>query len=59
MNKAEPCQNAKITTNAMAKLGHNEDVRVEVFAKICKVPDCGFDDVVEIIADKKNECGKH
>lgn len=31
MNKAELCRDAKITTNAMAKLGHNEDVRVEVF----------------------------
>lgn len=42
MNKAELCRDAKIITNAMAKLGHNEDVRVEVFTKICKVLHCGF-----------------
>ena len=34
-NKTQLCQEAKITTNAMAKLGKNEDVRVEILAKIC------------------------
>ena len=33
-NKTQLCQEAKITTNAMAKLGKNEDVRVEILAKI-------------------------
>ena len=35
MMKTELIRAAKISTNAMAKLGKNEDVRVEVLAKIC------------------------
>lgn len=32
----------KITTNAMAKLERNEDVRVETLVKICNVLNCHF-----------------
>lgn len=35
MMKTELIKEAKISTNAMAKLGKNEDVRVGVLAKIC------------------------
>ena len=49
MNKTQLCKEAKISTNAMAKLGRNEDVRVEVLAKICAVLDCGMDDIMEIM----------
>ncbi len=49
-NKTQLCQEAKITTNAMAKLGKNEDVRVEILAKICLTLGCSFDDIVEITA---------
>ena len=31
-------------SNAMAKLGRNEDVRVGVLEKICLALDCKFDD---------------
>lgn len=51
-NKTQLCQEAKITTNAMAKLGRNEDVRVEILAKICITLGCKLDDIVEIIADE-------
>ena len=34
MMKTELIKEAKISTNAMAKLGKNEDVRVAVLAKI-------------------------
>ena len=37
MSKTELIKAAKISTNAMAKLGKNEDVRVEVLVKICGV----------------------
>ena len=43
---------AKISTNAMAKLGKNEDVRVEVLVKICSELNCSMDDIMEIIPDK-------
>ena len=52
MTKTQLCNEAKITTNAMAKLGRNEDVRVEVLVKICSILDCTVDDILEIIPDE-------
>lgn len=51
MNKTQLCQNAKISTNAMAKLGRNEDVRVEVLTKICMELGCSLDDIMEIVPE--------
>jgi len=42
INKTQLCEKAKITTNAMAKLKRNEDVRVETLVKICNVLNCYF-----------------
>ncbi|MCB6992013.1 helix-turn-helix transcriptional regulator [bacterium 210820-DFI.6.37] len=53
MMKTELIRQAKISTNAMAKLGRNEDVRVGVLEKICLALNCKFDDIVEIISEKK------
>ena len=47
MMKTELIREAKISTNAMAKLGRNEDVRLEILVKICKALDCKIDDVIE------------
>ncbi len=46
---------AGITSNAMAKMGKNQPVNMEVLAKVCHVLDCGIEDVVEIIDDEKQE----
>lgn len=54
MSKTELIKASKISTNAMAKLGKNEDVRVEVLVKICGVLKCSIDDILEIIPDKNN-----
>lgn len=51
INKTQLCEKAKISTNAMAKLGRNEDVRVEVLSRICQELDCTMDDIVEVVAD--------
>ena len=48
MLKTDLIREAKITTNAMARLGKNEDVRVEVLAKICNTLGCTLDDIIEI-----------
>ena len=48
INKTQLCEKAGITTNAMAKLGKNETVQVEILAKICNVLECNIDDVLEI-----------
>lgn len=42
---------AGITTTAMAKLGKNQPVHMEILLKICKVLDCQLEDVVEITED--------
>lgn len=52
MMKTELIKAAQISTNAMAKLGKNEEVRIGVLAKICTALDCKIDDIVEIVPDK-------
>ena len=49
MSKTDLIRKSNITTNAMARLGKNQDVRVEVLAKICTALQCNFDDIMEII----------
>ena len=51
MNKTQLCEKAKISTNAMAKLGRNEDVRVEVLTRICLELGCSMDEIMEILPD--------
>ena len=43
---------AGITSNAMAKLGKDQPVNVEVLAKICRVLNCTVDDIMEILPDE-------
>ncbi len=51
MSKTDLIRAAKISTNAMAKLGKNEDVRVEVLVRICSTLSCTMDDIMEILPD--------
>ena len=53
--KTRLCHEAKVSTNAMAKLGRNEDVRVEVLIRICGVLDCTMDDIMELFPEQKEE----
>ena len=53
MNKTQLCEKAKISTNAMAKLGKNEDVHVEVLARICLELGCSMDGIMEILPEKE------
>ena len=50
INKTQLCEKARITTNAMAKLGRNETVQIETLVKICEVLECSVDDILEIEA---------
>ena len=43
---------AGISTNAMAKLGRDEDVRINILEKLCLVLDCKLDDIVEIVPEE-------
>ena len=51
ISKTELTHLAGITTNAMAKLGRNEDVRVKTLEKLCTSLDCKLDDIVEFVPD--------
>lgn len=52
INKSQLIQEAEITSNAMAKLGKDESVNLEVLIKICESLECDLNDVVEF---RKNE----
>ena len=52
MSKTQLLKLSGITTNAMAHMGKNEDVRVEVLVKICTALGCTMDDIMEIVPDK-------
>ena len=41
--------------NAMAKMGKNQPVSVEVLAKICQVLDCSVDEIFEFLPDEPAE----
>ena len=56
INKTQLIQEAGITTNAMAKLGKNESVQLEILIKICQSLNCGLDDIIEFdMEGNKNE----
>lgn len=55
MSKTQLIKAAGISTNAMAKLGKNKDVRVDVLVKICGVLDCKMDDIMELVPDIDSE----
>ena len=46
-----------ITTTALAKLGKNEPVNLEILLRICKVLRCDLSDIVEIV-ETDEERGK-
>lgn len=57
MKKMQLVTEAGISTNALAKLGRNEDVRVEVLKKICTALNCDISDIMEMIPSDINEDG--
>lgn len=49
MKKEDLRKAAGITTTAMAKLGRNENVNIEVLLKICNALECDITDIMEIV----------
>ena len=47
LNKTDLIKMAHISTNAMAKLGKNEDVRVSILIKICACLHCRLDEIID------------
>ena len=52
LNKTQLRTAAKISSNAMAKLGRDESVPVETLEKICDILKCDIGDIVEFIPDE-------
>lgn len=53
MKKKELREKAGIGNSTMTKLANNDNVTMEVMAKICTALDCNLDDIVEIIPEEK------
>lgn len=53
LKKKDLREMAGIGNSTMTKLANNENVNMEVMAKICSALDCKIDDVVEILPDEK------
>lgn len=51
MTKTQMHLQAGISTNILAKMGKDEPVAMESFAKIATALNCGLDDIVEIQKD--------
>lgn len=49
MKKTDLYSKVHLSTNVIAKMGRNEDVRMRALVKICKFFDCTFDDIITII----------
>ena len=48
MTKTQLRLSTGMTSNALAKLGKDESVQLDILVKICEVLDCGLNDIVEI-----------
>ena len=55
MSKTQLREKAGITTNAIAKMGKNENVSTEIIFKICKVLECQVEDVIELVDEEEKE----
>lgn len=58
INKMQLCEMAGISTNAMAKLGKDESVQLDVIVKICETLNCNIEDIVEITKREELEDGE-
>ena len=52
MNKTELRKAAGISTSALAKLGKNETVGMDVMLRLCKVFHCDIGDIMEVIEEE-------
>ena len=55
MKKKELAEQADISTFTLSKMSKNESVTTDTLVKICGVLNCTFDDIMEIVEDKKKE----
>ena len=55
MSKTDLRLKAGISTMALAKLGKNENVSMDVLKKICKALDCNIGDIMDMIPNNDEQ----
>ena len=55
MSKTDLRLKAGISTMALAKLGKNENVSMDVMKKICKTLDCNIGDIMDLVPEKNEK----
>lgn len=55
MKKKELRELASIGNSTMSKLANDENITMEVIAKICYALDCKIDDIVDIVPEEEGE----
>ena len=54
MSRTQMRLKAGISTKALAKLGKNESVNIDILIKICGALDCDITDIMEIVSTANN-----
>lgn len=54
MRKSDLRNRAHISTTALAKLGRDENVSMDVLKKICAALECNVGDIMDILPDSKS-----
>ena len=55
MSKTDLRLKAGISTMALAKLGKNENVSMEVLKKICSALECNIGDIMDLVPEKEEK----
>ena len=55
MNKTQLKNEARLSTNVIAKLGKNETVSINTLSKICEVLQCNIGDIVDFVSNDKED----
>lgn len=53
MNKSQLREAAHLSTNAIAKLGKNENVSLDTLEKVCVALHCKIEDVIDFVDSKE------
>ena len=59
MSKTDLRLKAGISTMALAKLGKNENVSMDVLKKICRALGCNIGDIMDLIPEQSDSETKH
>ena len=54
MKKKDLREKAGLGNSTMTKLANNDNVTMEVMAKICNALECSMDDIVEIVSNEQD-----